>query len=229
MIGTDKNLFKNLETFFTTHYHQFELLFCFNSSDDAAVQVVESLIRKYPQTDVKLFFSKRIEFEKIQITILSEGETVGLNPKINNMMPAYQAARYPLIMISDSAIYMKPEGILDMATTIMTDPKMALVTQTPYCKDRKGIDAEFEQVLVLQKSLRIVVFKVEDMRIIQKKPVTFYQSTKKAVPTILNHMIVLITLLSASVHSRCTLERLTGESTCLETAWSSFAPQECRQ
>uniref|UniRef100_A0A8R1E3E3 ceramide glucosyltransferase n=1 Tax=Caenorhabditis japonica TaxID=281687 RepID=A0A8R1E3E3_CAEJA len=131
IVGTDENLYENLETFFTTQYHKFELLFCFHSQEDPAVEVVESLMKKYPTVDAKMFF---------------KGETVGLNPKINNMMPAYRAARYPLILVSDSGIFMRSDGILDMATTMMSHEKMALVTQTPYCKDRDGFDAAFEQL-----------------------------------------------------------------------------------
>ncbi|CAI2345787.1 unnamed protein product [Caenorhabditis sp. 36 PRJEB53466] len=131
IVGTDSHLHGNLESFFTTQYHKFELLFCFHSSDDAAVEVVMNLMRKYPNVDAKMFF---------------KGENVGLNPKINNMMPAYRAARYPLILVSDSGIFMRPDGILDMATTMMSHEKMALVTQTPYCKDRDGFDAAFEQL-----------------------------------------------------------------------------------
>lgn len=70
-----------------------------------------------------------------------------MNPKVNNMMPAYRAARYPLVLISDSAIFMRPDGILDMATTMMSHEKMASVTQIPYCKDRQGFHAAFEQVI----------------------------------------------------------------------------------
>lgn len=62
------------------------------------------------------------------------------------MMPAYRAARYPLILVSDSGIFMRSDGILDMAKTMMSHEKMALVTQTPYCKDREGFDAAFEQL-----------------------------------------------------------------------------------
>lgn len=49
-------------------------------------------MEKYPNTSAELFIGS---------------SEVGVNPKINNMNPGYEAARYELIMISDSGIKSK--------------------------------------------------------------------------------------------------------------------------
>ena len=35
------------------------------------------------------------------------GEKVGINPKVNNMQPGYSAAKYELLLVSDSGIKSK--------------------------------------------------------------------------------------------------------------------------
>lgn len=88
-MGVDPNLLHNLETYFTMIYPVYELLFCIENKDDPAIETVKRLIEKYPNIDTQLFIG---------------GSNVGVNPKINNMNPGYLAAKYELIMISDSGV-----------------------------------------------------------------------------------------------------------------------------
>ncbi|KAL3867836.1 hypothetical protein ACJMK2_040682 [Sinanodonta woodiana] len=129
LVGVDPHLFENLESFFTLKYPAFELLFCIQDEMDGALMVVKSLCQKYPNVDAKLFLG---------------GKKVGVNPKINNMSIGYEAAKYDLIMISDSGLKMAPDTLLDMALTL-TD-KVGLVHQMPYACSRKGIASHLEKV-----------------------------------------------------------------------------------
>jgi len=131
LVGVDPNLHSNLESFFTMGYPKYELLFCVQDKLDPAIQLVESIMEKYPNVDAKLFVG---------------GESVGINPKINNMQPAYAAARsdYELVLVSDSGIRMKEDTLLDMVSN-MTE-LVGLVHQMPYVCDRSGFPAILEKV-----------------------------------------------------------------------------------
>lgn len=129
LMGVDPNLEQNLETFFTMNYPLYELLFCIEEQDDPAVQLVQTLMNKYPQVDAGLFLG---------------GKIVGVNPKINNMHPGYEAAKHEFVMISDSGIKMKDDTLLDMVHNM--GEKYALVHQMPFTCDREGFAATFEKI-----------------------------------------------------------------------------------
>uniref|UniRef100_A0A3Q1FB69 ceramide glucosyltransferase n=1 Tax=Acanthochromis polyacanthus TaxID=80966 RepID=A0A3Q1FB69_9TELE len=127
--GVDPNLISNLETFFTLDYPKYEILLCVQDQDDPAVDVCKKLLGKYPNVDARLFIG---------------GKKVGINPKINNLMPGYEAAKYGLVWICDSGIRVKPDTLTDL-TNQMTE-KVGLVHGLPYVADRQGFAATLEQV-----------------------------------------------------------------------------------
>ena len=129
LMGVDPNLFGNLETFFTMEYPRYVLLFCVEDESDPVLMLVRKLVEKYPEVEATLFVG---------------GCKVGVNPKINNMQPAYEAAKYELVLISDSGIRMKEDTLLDMVHH-MTD-RVALVHQMPFTCDREGFAAAYEKI-----------------------------------------------------------------------------------
>ncbi|XP_077441806.1 ceramide glucosyltransferase isoform X1 [Vanacampus margaritifer] len=127
--GVDPNLISNLETFFTMDYPKYEVLMCVQDQDDPAVDVCKKLLGKYPNVDARLFVG---------------GKKVGINPKINNLMPGYEGAKYGLVWICDSGIRVKADTLTDL-TNQMTE-KVGLVHGLPYVADRQGFAATLEQV-----------------------------------------------------------------------------------
>lgn len=105
--GVDPGISENLESFFNLDYPSYELLFSISSSDDPVITVVRDLFKRYPEVRAKL------------ICELSEK---GPNPKINNLLRAYQEAQSDLVLISDSNIRAKPDYlrnlIPDMAQSV---------------------------------------------------------------------------------------------------------------
>ncbi|XP_005106100.2 ceramide glucosyltransferase-B [Aplysia californica] len=129
LTGVDVNLKSNLESCFNQCYPNYELLFCVQDDNDPAILVVKSLIESYPKVDAKLFIGQK---------------DVGPNGKINNMVSGYEAAKYDLIIISDTGIKMTPNSIYDMVWSL--EPDVGLVLQMPYCATRKGFGAVYQQV-----------------------------------------------------------------------------------
>jgi len=121
--GVDPHLYSNLETFFQMVYptDKYELLFCVQEATDPAIPLIESLQKKNPGITSKIFVG---------------GENVGLNPKINNLMPGYKAARFDHIMISDAGLRILPEALLDMTSYL--SERVVLVHQLPFVCFRQG-------------------------------------------------------------------------------------------
>jgi len=122
----DPFLFSNLETFFTLVYPgKYEILFCIEDECDNQLKLyINSLKAKYPNVETQIFFG---------------GESVGINPKVNNMHPGYVAAKYELILVSDCRIRMKEDTLFDMVSCMTKN--VGLVHQMPFSCDRNGIPA----------------------------------------------------------------------------------------
>lgn len=91
--GVDEGLLDNLESFFKIDYPSFEIIFSVSDPQEAALQVLLPLLKKYPQVKAHLLYSSK---------------SVGPNPKINNLLCAYEKAQSDIVLISDSNIRVEP-------------------------------------------------------------------------------------------------------------------------
>ena len=110
--GLDDNLFDNLESICVQNYPGYEILFSLQDHNDPAYKVARKIKDKYPDKD---------------IAIIVERCNTGLNPKVNNLIPAYRIAKFEHILISDSNI-MVDRNYLREIVKHMADPEVGLVS-----------------------------------------------------------------------------------------------------
>ncbi len=110
--GLDDNLFDNLASFCTQDYPEYEIIFALQDHNDPAYKVARKIKDKYRDRD---------------ISIIVEKCGSGLNPKVNNLIPAYKASKYPCILISDSNV-MVGSAYLKEISAHMDDPNVGLVS-----------------------------------------------------------------------------------------------------
>ncbi len=110
--GLDDNLFDNIESICLQEYPAYEIIFSLQDYNDPAYKVARKVKEKYPEKD---------------ISIIIEQCNAGLNPKVNNLIPAYTAAKYEHILISDSNV-MPEKGYITEIMKHMADPQVGLVS-----------------------------------------------------------------------------------------------------
>lgn len=110
--GLDDNLFDNCESICLQDYPEYEIIFSLQDHNDPAYHVVRKIKEKHADKD---------------ITILVEPCDEGLNPKVNNLLPALQIARYEHILVSDSNV-MVDRNYLKSIIQHTADPNVGLVS-----------------------------------------------------------------------------------------------------
>ncbi|MHB8844213.1 MAG: glycosyltransferase [Nitrospirota bacterium] len=110
--GLDDNLFDNLSSFCTQDYSDYEILFSLQDRNDPAYKVAKMVQDKYPGSN---------------ITIVVERCSAGLNPKVNNLIPAYRKSRHPYILISDSNVMVGRDYLAETMRHTQ-DPSVGLVS-----------------------------------------------------------------------------------------------------
>ncbi len=128
--GLDDNLFDNLESFCTQGYTDYEVIFSLQDLNDPAYKIAKKIQDKYPNRDISLVVEKC---------------DAGLNPKVNNLIPAYRKARHRYILISDSNV-MVDDNYLRESVRQAAEPSVGLVSNLIHGCGGRSIGAIFENL-----------------------------------------------------------------------------------
>jgi len=111
LCGVDDDLARNLEQFAALDYAPFELLLGVRDRRDPAYPVAIGVARRHPR----------------RVRVVLQREPVGLNPKVNQLATLARAARYELLVVSDSNTRVA-DGWLDEIGAHFEDARVGLVT-----------------------------------------------------------------------------------------------------
>lgn len=92
--GLENFLEETLETTFRADYPEFELIFCAADPADPACALVERLMQRHPAVAARL---------------LTGDDRVSGNPKLNNLVKGWEAARFDHVLMSDSNVLLPPD------------------------------------------------------------------------------------------------------------------------
>jgi ceramide glucosyltransferase len=127
LCGIDNFAADTLRSTFELNYPRCEILFCVASAKDPVVPLIEALMAAQPEAGARL---------------LVGDERVSNNPKLNNVLKGWRAARYDWIVIVDSNVLMPRDYIERLFASWRTDT--GLVASPPIGLQPDGFWAELE-------------------------------------------------------------------------------------
>jgi len=109
--GPGLELAANLETFCRQDYPEYQIVFGVEDPSDPAVEIVRSLMRRFPDRDITL----------------SVGHEEGTNRKVASLVHMMRHARHDVLVLSDADIRVRPDYLRTLAAPL-ADPAVGLTT-----------------------------------------------------------------------------------------------------
>jgi ceramide glucosyltransferase len=94
LCGVEPYSRETLASIFAVEYPEYEIIFCIADAADPIAPLVRGFIADHP---------------KIPARLLVGVDRVGVNPKLNNVVKGWKAARHPWIVMADSNVLMPPD------------------------------------------------------------------------------------------------------------------------
>ncbi|KAF9187842.1 hypothetical protein BGZ51_001015 [Haplosporangium sp. Z 767] len=140
--GIDSNMYENLASSFQQDYPLFEIIFSVAQKNDPAIAVVKDLMKKFPKVDARLIIGEK---------------NVGINPKINNMIQSYETAKYDIVWVCDSNVYVDP-GCMGRSVDKMMKPGVGLVHHLPFGVRPQTLGSELELMFLDSLHAKMYLF-----------------------------------------------------------------------
>jgi ceramide glucosyltransferase len=110
--GVDFASYENFQSFCRQDYPEYEILFCVNDLDDAAVPLIRRLMAEYPERTIRLY---------------SNAPQIGSNRKINNLALLAREAKHELLLQSDGDVRVGPNYLRELSEPF-EQPETAVVS-----------------------------------------------------------------------------------------------------
>ncbi|QPC94896.1 ceramide glucosyltransferase [Mesorhizobium sp. INR15] len=118
---------ETLERAFSLDWPDYELIFCVANADDPVVRLIRSAIARFPVVHARLLIGE---------------DRVSANPKLNNCIKGWEAARHDWVIIADSNVLMPGDYVQHLMSAWRHDT--GLVCSTPIGSRPDGFWAEVE-------------------------------------------------------------------------------------
>ena len=125
--GIDNFIEETLRSAFQLDYPRYEIVFCAADAKDPVIPIVQRLIAAYPDIEARLLIGNT---------------TVSANPKLNNLVKGWHAARYEWVLMADSNVLMPKDHLQRMLS--VWRPDTGLVCSPPIGGAPENVWAELE-------------------------------------------------------------------------------------
>ncbi len=124
--GVDREAYENFASYCRLDYPGYEIIFAVAEPDDPAVPVIERLQSDFPRCSIRL---------------IKGAERIGTNSKVNSLYRLVQAAKYDLMVMSDSDVRVDPD-YLSVVAPPFADPQVGAVTAFYRCITAGSVAAD---------------------------------------------------------------------------------------
>lgn len=125
--GIENGIEETLGSTFALGYPAYEIVFCVAEERDPVVPLIRRLISEHPQVPARLLFGN---------------DRISINPKLNNLVKGWHAARHDWLVMTDSNVLMPPDYLDQLLERWR--PDSGLVSSPPAAIRPQGVGADLE-------------------------------------------------------------------------------------